>query len=120
MAIALSFMGAHLGACYLLFAKNGLIIGAVAPVATLVLAFIAISVYHRVLTFKAFLLYRQSKATLDRDIELAKRIQKRLMPEGYPQVEGLDISGRSRPARGLAGSRRRPECGREEQISDRS
>ncbi len=103
MAVALLLIGAHLAVSFLLFTKSGLILGVVSPVITIALAFIVISVYHRVLTFKAFLMYRREKATLEKDIELAKRIQARLLPAEYPKVEGLDIAGRSRPARGLAG-----------------
>jgi len=75
----------------------------VSPLLTALLAFIVISAYHRILTFKAFLLYRQEKQTLDRDIELAKRIQKRLQPTDPPKMEGIGVAGRSDPARGVAG-----------------
>lgn len=103
MGVALALVAGHCLAGYLLFSQGNIITGMVSPLLTALLAFIVISAYHRILTFKAFLLYRQEKQTLDRDIELAKRIQKRLQPATLPKMEGLDIAGRSIPARGLAG-----------------
>ncbi len=103
MGVALALVAGHCLAGYLLFSQGNMITGMVSPLLTALLAFIVISAYHRILTFKAFLLYRQEKQTLDRDIELAKRIQKRLQPTDPPKMEGIGVAGRSDPARGVAG-----------------
>jgi sigma-B regulation protein RsbU (phosphoserine phosphatase) len=40
---------------------------------------------------------------LESELELARRIQQRLLPEGPPDVPGLEIAGRSEPAREVGG-----------------
>ena len=102
-ALALGLAVAYVLLCFILFSTAGLIIEMVFPLATLLLTFIAVSMYLRMLAIRAFLLYRSEKAALERDIELAKRIQKRLRPSSYPKMKGMDIAGRTRPARSLAG-----------------
>lgn len=101
--LALGLAAAYVLLCFILFSTAGLIIEMVFPLVTLVLTFIAVSMYLRILAIRAFLLYRSEKAALERDIELAKRIQRRLRPSSYPKMEGMDIAGRTRPARSLAG-----------------
>ncbi len=101
--IAITLMLGYGLAGGLLFWKPGLMIGTVAPVITVFLAYTLVTVYQRILTVKAFRLYRREKLVLERDLELAERIQRRLRPSSYPTAPGLDVAGRTRPARSLAG-----------------
>ncbi len=50
-------------------------------------------------------LHRQAveKERLEREAELAAEIQRRLLPERLPQLEGLEVLGWSRPARHVGG-----------------
>ena len=50
-------------------------------------------------------LHRQAleKERLERELELAADIQRRLLPEVVPQVEGVELAGWSRPARHVGG-----------------
>lgn len=43
------------------------------------------------------------KKRMDKELEMARVIQKRLMPQEIPQVEGLDVHGESRPCFEVAG-----------------
>lgn len=43
------------------------------------------------------------KKRMDKELEMARNIQRRLMPQEIPQVEGLEIHGESRPCFEVAG-----------------
>lgn len=43
------------------------------------------------------------KASLNREIEIAREVQERLFPQTYPQVEGIDLAGYCRPAQFVGG-----------------
>jgi sigma-B regulation protein RsbU (phosphoserine phosphatase) len=43
------------------------------------------------------------KASLNREIEIAREVQERLFPQTYPQVAGVDLAGYCRPAQFVGG-----------------
>lgn len=47
--------------------------------------------------------YYIDKKRMDKELEMARNIQRRLMPQDIPQVEGLDIYGEVRPCFEVAG-----------------
>jgi sigma-B regulation protein RsbU (phosphoserine phosphatase) len=42
-------------------------------------------------------------ARMSREIEIAREVQEQLFPQNYPNIPGLDIAGRCRPAAGVGG-----------------
>ncbi len=56
-------------------------------------------------TLNNFRLYNEllEKQRTERDIELAGEIQRQLLPKEPPRIEGLDIYGFSKPAKGVGG-----------------
>jgi sigma-B regulation protein RsbU (phosphoserine phosphatase) len=42
-------------------------------------------------------------ARMNREIEIAKEVQERLFPQSYPEIPGVELAGRCRPAAGVGG-----------------
>jgi sigma-B regulation protein RsbU (phosphoserine phosphatase) len=47
--------------------------------------------------------HREDKERLNRELEMAAKVQMDLLPRAYPKVPGLDYAGVCRPARGVSG-----------------
>ena len=96
-------MGFGLWCTALFMFSRGLVGPLAAPLLSLVVLYLASLAYHYTGERRAFRQYRREQDLLERDIELARRIQKRLMPDYPPAMSNLSISARTRPARSLGG-----------------
>ena len=97
------FMGFTLWCTALFLFSRGLVGPLAAPLLSLAVLYLASLAYHYTGERRAFRQYRREQDLLERDIELAMRIQKRLMPDFPPGMSKLAISARTRPARSLGG-----------------
>lgn len=60
-------------------------------------------VYFFYLYEQRFKQERQEKLVQEKEIQLARKIQEKLLPKTYPKIEGLSISAMSQPARNVSG-----------------